>query len=147
MDTVIRALCVYVFLLVVLRISGKRTLSNMTPFDFVLVLILSETVQQAMIDDDNSMTNALLLVTTLIGLDVLLSLLKNRFPALERLIDSTPVVVMQDGELNRDRMKGERVGEDDILSAARQQEGVGRLDEIDYAVVEQTGDITIIPKR
>jgi uncharacterized membrane protein YcaP (DUF421 family) len=147
MDTVIRALCVYAFLLIVLRISGKRTLSNMTPFDFVLVLILSETVQQAMIDDDNSMTNAVLLVTTLIGVDVLLSLLKGRFPALERLIDSTPVVVMQDGELKRERMKGERVGEDDILSAARQQEGVGRLDEIDYAVVEQNGDITIIPKR
>ena len=147
MDTVIRALCVYIFLLVVLRISGKRTLSNMTPFDFVLVLILSETVQQAMIDDDNSITNAVLLVTTLIGLDVLLSLLKERFPGLGRLMDSTPVVIIQDGEIKRDRMRAERVEDDDVLSAARKQEGVSRLDQIDYSVVEQSGDITIVPKN
>lgn len=147
MDTVIRALCVYFFLLVVLRISGKRTLANMTPFDFVLVLILSETVQQAMIDDDNSITNAVLLVTTLIGVDVLLSLLKGRFPAMERLMDSTPVVIIQDGELKRDRMAAERVEEDDVLAAARKQEGISRLNEIDYAVVETSGDITIVPKN
>jgi uncharacterized membrane protein YcaP (DUF421 family) len=147
MDSVIRAFCVYVFLLLVLRISGKRTLSNMTPFDFVLVLILSETVQQAMIDDDNSMTNSFLLVLTLIGLDVLLSLIKEKSPRFARLMDSTPVVIMQDGELKRDRMKAERVEDDDVLSAARKQEGIGRLDEIDYAVVEQNGDITIVPKN
>jgi uncharacterized membrane protein YcaP (DUF421 family) len=147
MDSVIRAFCVYFFLLLVLRISGKRTLSNMTPFDFVLVLILSETVQQAMIDDDNSMTNSFLLVLTLIGLDVLLSLVKEKFPKFARLMDSTPVVIMQDGEIKRDRMKAERVEEDDVLSAARKQEGISRLDEIDYAVVEQNGDITIVPKN
>src|SRR5688572_1065521 len=132
MDTVIRALSVYVFLLIVLRISGKRTLANMTPFDFVLVLILSETVQQAMIDDDNSISNAVLLVTTLIGLDVLFSLLKGKYPRLARLMDSTPVVIIQDGEIKRDRMKAERVEDDDVLSAARKQEGVSRLEEIDY---------------
>lgn len=147
MDTVIRALCVYAFLLIVLRISGKRTLANMTPFDFVLVLILSETVQEALIDGDSSMTNAALLVTTLIGIDVLLSWLKERYPSVSRIMDSTPVIIMQDGELKHDRMAAERVGEDDILSAARKQEGKSRLDEIDYAIVEQNGDITIIPKR
>ena len=147
MDTVLRALCVYAFLLVVLRISGKRTLANLTPFDFVLVLILSETVQEALIDSDRSMTNAALLVTTLIGIDVLLSWVKERFPAISRLLDSTPVVIMQDGEMKRDRMEAERVGEDDILHAARKQEGTSRLDEIDYAIVETSGDITIIPKR
>ena len=146
MDTVIRGLCVYLFLLIVLRISGKRSLSSMTPFDFVLVLILSETVQQAMIDNDSSMTNAMLLVVTLIGFDILLSILKLKIPALGRAIDSTAVVIMKQGEIERSSMKAERVEEDDILSAARAQEGISRLDQIDYAVVEQDGSITVVPR-
>jgi uncharacterized membrane protein YcaP (DUF421 family) len=146
MDTVIRGLCVYLFLLIVLRISGKRSLSSMTPFDFVLVLILSETVQQAMIDNDSSLTNAMLLVVTLIGFDILLSILKMKIPALGRAIDSTAVVIMKQGEMERGSMKAERLDEDDILSAARAQEGISRLDQIDYAVVEQDGSITVVPK-
>ena len=147
MDSVIRGLSVYIFLLIILRISGKRSLSSMTPFDFVLVLILSETVQQAMIDNDSSMTNALLLVVTLIGFDILLSVLKLKIPALAKAIDSTPVLVMKEGKMQRSCMKAERVDEQDILSAARAQEGIGRLDEIDYAIVEQNGDISVIPKK
>src|SRR5688572_19794735 len=147
MDTVIRGLCVYLFLLIILRISGKRSISSMTPFDFVLILILSETVQQAMIDNDNSMTNAMLLVVTLIGFDILLSVLKMKIPALARAIDSTPVVIMKQGEIERSSMKAERVEEDEILSAARAQEGISRLDQIDYAVVEQDGRITVVPKK
>lgn len=146
MDAVIRGIVIYVFLMVVLRISGKRSLSSMNTFDFVLVLILSETVQQAMIDNDNSMTNAALLVTTLIGIDILLSYLKRRFPHLGKALDSTPVVIIKEGELLKDRMRGERVDEEDILSSAREHEGISRLDEIDYAVVEQNGSITIMPK-
>lgn len=147
MDSVIRGICVYVFLLIVLRISGKRSVSSMTPFDFVLVLILSETVQQAMLDDDNSMTNAMLLVITLIGFDILLSVLKHRYPSFARVIDSTPVIVIKEGGMVRASMKAERVDEDDILSAARKHQGISRLDEIDYAVVEQNGEITIVPRK
>jgi uncharacterized membrane protein YcaP (DUF421 family) len=147
MDSVIRGLCIYLFLLVVLRISGKRSLSSMTPFDFVLILILSETVQQAMIDNDNSMTNAMLLVVTLIGFDILMSILKLKIPALGRAVDSTAVVIMKQGQLERSSMKAERVEEDDILSAARAQEGISRLDQIDYAFVEQDGSITVVPKK
>jgi uncharacterized membrane protein YcaP (DUF421 family) len=146
MDTVIRGLCVYLFLLLILRISGKRSLSSMTPFDFVLILILSETVQQAMIDNDSSMTNAVLLVVTLIGFDILLSILKMKIPALGRAIDSTAVVIMKQGEIERSSLKAERLDEDDILAAARAQEGISRLDQIDYAIVEQDGSITIVPK-
>lgn len=147
MDSVIRGICVYLFLLIVLRISGKRSVASMTPFDFVLVLILSETVQQAMIDNDNSITNAVLLVLTLIGFDILLSVLKGKYPALARTIDSTPVLVIKEGKLVRSSMKAERVDEDDILAAARTHQGISRMDEIDYAVVEENGDITVIPSK
>lgn len=147
MDTVIRGLFVYLFLLIVLRLSGKRSLSQMTTFDFVLTLILSETVQQAMIDNDNSLTNGALLVITLIGFDILLSQAKRRYPAVAKLIDSTPVVIIKEGEILKGSMDGERVSEEDILEAARENQGISRLNLIDYAVVEENGHITIIPKR
>jgi uncharacterized membrane protein YcaP (DUF421 family) len=147
MDSVVRGICVYLFLLLVLRISGKRSVGSMTPFDFVLVLILSETVQQAMIDNDSSMTNAILLVLTLIGFDILLSVLKRKYPALAKMIDSTPALVIKEGEMVRSTMKAERVDEDDILAAARTHQGISRMDEIDYAAVEQDGNITIVPKK
>ena len=76
MDAVIRATVAYVFLLLVLRLSGKRTLAQVTTFDFVLLLIISEATQQALVDSDNSMINAAILVSTLAGINILMSLLK-----------------------------------------------------------------------
>ena len=147
MDSILRGLFVYLFVFLIFRISGKRTLANISTFDLVLTLIISETLQQALIDDDNSMTNAILLVLTLVGIDILLSLLKERSPRLERLLDSTPAIVVKDGECLQDVMIKERVDEADLLNAARQHHGISKLDEIDYAVVEKSGEITIVPKR
>src|SRR5215208_7445629 len=113
MDSVFRGLAVYAFLFLIFRIAGKRTLNQITTFDFVLLLIISESIQQAMIDSDNSVTNAFLLVVTLVGLDILLSLAKQRSSRLARLLDSTPVIVVEDGRLHRDRMKKERIDESD----------------------------------
>ena len=84
MDLVIRGLAVYLFLLLIFRISGKRSLRNATTFDFVLLLIIAEATQQGLIGDDFSVTKALLVITTLIGLDIGLSLLKDRWQSLQR---------------------------------------------------------------
>ena len=97
MESIVRGLVIYTILLVVFRMAGKRTLSETSSFDLILLLIISETVQQALIDSDNSVTNAALLVLTLVGADVLLSIAKQRVPSLERLLDGSPVIVMQDG--------------------------------------------------
>jgi uncharacterized membrane protein YcaP (DUF421 family) len=145
-ESVVRAAFVYTLLLVVFRLSGKRTLNEMTTFDFVLLLIISESIQQAMIADDNSVTNGALLVLTLVGMDVLLSLAKHRSRRLERLLDGFPVVIVEDGQVRRDRMVNERVDEADVLAAARELRGLERLDQIKYAVIEQNGRITIVPK-
>src|SRR5688572_20946993 len=136
MDSVLRGLIVYFFLLVVFRISGKRTLSQTTSFDLVMLLIISETTQQAMVDDDHSITNGFLLILTLVGTTVTLAWLKQRFPRLEQLLEGTPLVIIEDGRLHKDRMDSVRVDEEDILSAARQAHGLERLDQIKYAVVE-----------
>jgi uncharacterized membrane protein YcaP (DUF421 family) len=146
MDTVVRALVVYLFLLIVFRLAGKRTLSETSSFDLVLLLIISETTQQAMVAEDHSMTNGAVLVLTLVGVDILLSLLKQWYPPAEAVIDGLPVVIVKNGKLLQDRMNRERVDEADVMEAARMRLGLESLAQIKYAVLEKSGDITVIPR-
>jgi uncharacterized membrane protein YcaP (DUF421 family) len=146
MDTIIRGALVYLVLLVLFRIVGKRSLAQITTFDFVLLLIISEAIQQAMIDTDNSMMNAALLVITLLGIDVALSLLKGHSSTLEKLVDDVPLVLVEDGRPIEDRMRNARVDEEDILASARISQGLERMDQIKYAVLERSGGISVIPK-
>jgi uncharacterized membrane protein YcaP (DUF421 family) len=145
MDSVLRGLLVYFFLLIVFRISGKRTLSQTTSFDLVLLLIISETTQQAMVDNDHSITNGFLLIMTLVGTSILLATLKQFFPRLDLLLEGQPIIVVDKGKLLHDIMKKARVDEEDILSAARMNHGLERLDQIKYAILERDGEISIVP--
>ena len=145
MESVARGLAVYLFLLVVFRIAGKRTLAQATNFELVVLLIISETTQQAMIGHDDSLTNAFLLIVTLLGASVALSLLQERFPLVQRVVEGAPVVLIEDGHLQWDRLRATRVGVDEILAAGRERHGLERLDQIRYAVLEVGGGISIIP--
>ena len=146
MSSIVRAAAIYIVLLVIFRVAGKRTLNDMTTFDLVLVLIISEAVQQAMVDSDNSMTNAFLLVVTLVGIDILLSVLKHRFPSFGRAFDGRPVTLVKDGRLLERVATRERVDEDDVLSAARCLHGIERMEQIERAVLEAGGKISVIPR-
>src|SRR5688572_33196217 len=119
MEPVARGLIVYAFLLLVFRIAGKRTLSEATAFDLVLLLIISETTQQAMVDNDHSMTNGALLILTLVAADIVLSVIKQWLPFLDPVLDGTAVILVRDGKLQQDRLNRERVDANDILEAAR----------------------------
>lgn len=147
MESVIRGFVVYVFLLLVFRLAGKRTLAQSTNFELVLLLIISETTQQAMVDNDHSMTNGFLLILTLISCTVALSWLKQRFPAWDRCLDGVPTIVLENGRLHKDRMAKLRVDEKDIMESAREHQALRTMDEIKYAIVERDGQITVIPKR
>jgi uncharacterized membrane protein YcaP (DUF421 family) len=146
MDLVLRGLCVYLFLLVIIRVSARRTLGETTTFDFVLILIIAETTQQALLGQDYSVTGAIILITTLVGADILLSVIKNRFPRADRLIDGLPLVIVDQGRPLEDRMRMSRVDKEDILAAARKYQGLERMDQIKYAVLEANGGISIIPR-
>ncbi len=146
MEPVIRAAVIYFVLLAVFRIAGNRSIAQLTAFDFVLLLIVSESIQQALVSDDFSMTNAFLLVITLVGLDIMLSLWKQRFPRIEKVLDGVPVLLVHEGRKHEDRMKKERVDEGDIMAAARAKQGIERMDQIKHAVVEANGGLSIIPK-
>lgn len=146
MESITRGLVVYLFLLLVFRLAGKRSLSETSSFDLVLLLIISETIQQAMVDSDNSLTNAGLLVLTLVSTDVFLSVVKQRSPLLDQWLEGVPVVVLKDGQLVKEHADSERVDEADILEAAREQRGLERLDQIKFAVLERGGKITVVGK-
>ena len=146
MDSVIRGIVIYAFLLLVFRISGKRTLKDLTIFDFVLVLIIAETTQQALLGEDFSIINSFILISTLVLTDIGISLLKQWSPKVEKVIDSVTVVILKNGEMFKDRTEKERIDEKDILEAGRQLHGLERLDQIKYAILEVDGSISIIPK-
>ena len=146
MESVFRGAATYLFVWLIFRITGKRTLAQITTFDAVLLLIISETTQAALTDNDNSFTNSILLIMTMLGIDVMLSLIKQRLPVVEEVMDGRPLIILDRRGLRRKEMTKERVDEEDILHAARQLQGLSRLDQVEYAILEQTGEITIVPK-
>lgn len=147
MDAVLRAAVVYLFLLLVFRIAGRRMLSQTTTFDLVLLLIIAEATQQGLLGNDFSVTNAFLVIITLIGIEIALAALKRRSARIEKWIDGVPSIIIEDGRPLKDRMEKARIDERDILSAARTGYGLERMDQIKYAVLERNGNISIIPKQ
>lgn len=146
MASIIRALGTYLFLLLVFRSTGKRSLAEITSFDAVLLLIISEAIQQALIDTDNSMTNAFLIVLTLVGSDLILQKLALHSERIDKLLNGAPLVLVEDGRVLHDRMRNVRVSEDDIMEEARAAHGLERMEQVKYAVLERSGGITVVPK-
>lgn len=147
MEAVLRGVAVYFVLLIVMRLSGRRTLAQVTPFDFVLLLIIAETTQQAILGDDLSITNATILIVTLFTVDILLSYLKQFSPAAALFLDGTPTVLISQGMPDTEAMRRTRVSLDDVMASAREKHGLRRLDDIEFAVLEIGGGISIVPKK
>jgi uncharacterized membrane protein YcaP (DUF421 family) len=145
-NPVLRGICIYLFLLLIFRIAGKRSLSQTTTFEFVLLLVIGEATQQALLGEDFSVTNAFILIATLVGLDQLLSRIKQKSPRFDEITEGVPLIVVDNGQLLHERMKKVRVDEEDILEAARSLHGLERMDQIKYAIVERNGEISIIAK-
>lgn len=147
METVLRAVVIYLFLMVVFRISGKRALAKMNAFDLVLLLIIGESVSQGLMGDDFSVTTALILVTTLVVMEIGLAFIKQKSKVAERWLDDVPLIVVEDGQPLRDRMDRARVDDEDVLEAARSLHGLENMQQIKYAVLERGGSISVIPKQ
>jgi uncharacterized membrane protein YcaP (DUF421 family) len=146
MDSVLRAAFIYFFLLIMFRVAGRRTLSEMTTFDFVLLLIIGEATEPVLLGDDSSIVHAALVIITLLFLNIAMSLIKERFKFMEKLMDGVPTIIVEHGRLMQERMNTARVSRDDVMEAARRMHGIERLDQIKYAIVEVSGGITIVPQ-
>lgn len=145
MDSVIKATIVFFALWAILRVSGRRTLGEMSAFDFVLLMIIGGSTQRAITGQDYSLTNALLLVSTFVMLDVGLSIVELKWPLLRRVLNAMPMILVENGYLMSARMRRARITEDNILEAARRLHGLERIDQIKFAILESTGQITIVP--
>jgi uncharacterized membrane protein YcaP (DUF421 family) len=124
---------------------GKRSLSETTTFDLVVLLIISEVTQQAMIGKDESLTGAVILITTLMGTDLLFTLLKKPFKLFEKAVEGTPLIIVDRGKPLKQRMDKTKVDETDVLQAARSKLGLEKMEQVKYAVLEKDGTISIIP--
>ena len=131
----------------VFRIAGKRTLAETSPFELILLLIISETTQEEMVDGDHSITNAILLIITLTGMSVLLSVAKHYWPKINHVLEGRPLPLVKDGEWLKENLDKSRVDKDEVLAAARMTQGVGREDAIQDATVENDGKISVVPKQ
>jgi uncharacterized membrane protein YcaP (DUF421 family) len=146
-EAILRIAAVYLFLMLLLRVSGHRTLTDLSTFDFVLLLVISELVQQAVVSRDPSLTNAAVLCATLVGLDIVLGHVKQRWPRAARWVEGMPILLVEHGRPLVAAMRKERIDEADILAAARISRGLERMDQIRYAVLESTGGISIVPEE
>ena len=146
MVPVLRALAMYAFLLVVVRLSGKRTLAEVTVFDFILLLIISECTQQAMTGNDFSVTNGFILVATLIAVDRFSDWVSSRSHRADRLLNDVPLVLVDDGQVLEERLRWSHIRREEIMDEARKSQGLERFEQIKYAVLERSGGISIVPR-
>jgi uncharacterized membrane protein YcaP (DUF421 family) len=146
LEKVLRSILVYVFLIVGLRLAGKRELAQLNPFDLLVMLTLSNAVQNAIIGDDNSVTGGIIGATALLGINWLVVRFLYRHERVDRLIEGEPDVLMANGSINEPHLEREMITRTELETAARRQ-GFASLDEVDRAVLESGGGITFVGKR
>jgi uncharacterized membrane protein YcaP (DUF421 family) len=146
MDIVLRAAFFYCFLFVLLRTLGRRQLSSMEPFDILLLVVMGDFTQQAVTQSDMSLTGGVLAVGTIAMLGLLGAVLNFRFPRLRPVMDGSPLVLLADGELIEENLRSARITREDLLEQARLGQLAG-LDDVRWAVLETSGQISFIPKR
>lgn len=144
--TVARVAIIYLILMVLFRILGKRELSQLAPLELVMLLLIPELLSQSLIDDDFSLTNGLIAVTTLMTMVFLTSALMYRFKAVERLVEGKSTLLMKHGRFIADEMHHERVPPDEIISEMRRA-GIERLEDVKWAVLDTGGKVAIIGWR
>jgi len=145
-EKIIRPVIVYFFLVIGLRLAGKRELAQLNPFDLVVLLTLSNTVQNAIIGNDNSVTGGLIGATTLLFVNYVVVRFLFNHEKLDRLVEGNPDVLIEHGKINHDRLRKELITLTELETAAHRQ-GFASLDEVDNAVLEPGGTIAFIGKK
>jgi uncharacterized membrane protein YcaP (DUF421 family) len=145
MDLVLRTAFVFVLILVVTRAVGRRELSSMEPFDFILLVVIGDLVQQGVTQSDYSLTGVTTVIVTMSALVVFTAWLSFRFARLRPLLEGDPTLLISDGDLLMRNLRRERMTVEEIEAEARQQ-SIGSLDDVRYAVLETNGRISFITR-
>lgn len=145
-EKIIRAAAVYFFLLVAFRLTGKRQLGQMSSFDLVVLLIISNIVQNAMIGNDNSITGGFIGAATILVLNYGIARLVVANRSVERLIEGAPTVLIHNGKVIEQNLRRELLTRDELMAALRRQ-GILSVDEVRVALLEETGAITAVKRE
>jgi uncharacterized membrane protein YcaP (DUF421 family) len=145
MDIVLRAAAAFVFIFLLLRVTGRRELSTLEPFDLILLVVIGDLVQQGVTQSDMSFTGLVLAVGTFTALAVSTSWLSYRFKAMRKVLEAAPLVVVEHGKPIEHNMRAERLTLEEVAEAARMQQ-IASLDDVEWAIIEPTGQISIIPR-
>ena len=145
MDLVLRAIVGFFFVLFITRVVGRRELSSLEPFDLILLVMLGDLVQQGITQNDFSVTGMMLVGGTVALLTVLVSYTSFRFPRVRPLFEGEPVIVVQDGEPILRNLSRNRITLEELAAAARLQ-GIGKMADVRWAVLETSGNISFIPR-
>jgi|UPI0006B064ED uncharacterized membrane protein YcaP (DUF421 family) len=146
MGIVLRTALMYLVVLILLRITTRRIMRSATPLDMVVIFFFGGVATPPILGDDRSITGALLAACTLAGLHTLLSHAKRVWPVVGMITEGNPVVIYANGDWDRLAMRRMRVDPRDVMAEMRQQ-GIGQLADVQSAIVEHSGAITVVPKR
>ena len=143
---VLRGIVIYVLVMVLMRVSGKRAVGQFTPFDLVLLILIGNAVQNGINGGDNSLTGALLMAGTLILLNLAVAYATSRSRRIERLVEGVPVVLARDGKVFEQVLRRQLVSDADFHKALRQHDIVG-VSQVALALLETNGSISIVPRE
>jgi uncharacterized membrane protein YcaP (DUF421 family) len=145
MDLVIRAAVGFLFVFFLTRVVGRRELSSLEPFDLIMLVMIGDLVQQGITQNDFSVTGMLLVGSTVALMTVAVSYATFRFPRARPLLEGEPVIVLQDGKPIDRNLRRNRITHEELAASARQQQ-VGSLEDVQWAVLETSGQISFIPR-
>jgi uncharacterized membrane protein YcaP (DUF421 family) len=145
-EKILRPIIVYIFLIAGLRLSGKRELAQLNPFDLVVLLTLSNTVQNAIIGDDNSVTGGIIGATSLLAVNYLVIRFLYDHRRIDQIVEGNADILVEDGKIHEHRLKKELITKEELAAAARRQ-GFESLSEVRQCILEPGGTLTFIAKK
>jgi len=145
-EKILRSVVVYLFILLAFRFTGKRQVGQLTPFDLVLLLIISNVVQNALIGNDNSLGGGILGAATILALNYLVVEIAFRFKPMRRFLEGEPTILIHNGKILDQHLRRERITLEDLHAAIRKN-GVAGVENVRFAVLEENGQISVIPKN
>ncbi len=143
-EKILRSVVIYLFMLLAFRFTGKRQVGQLTPFDLVVLLIISNVVQNAVIGNDNSLTGGIIGAVTILALNYFVVEITFRSKRARRMLEATPTLLIHNGKVLEQNLARERITRDDLFAALRRN-GLVAPDEVRFAVLEENGGISVVP--
>jgi uncharacterized membrane protein YcaP (DUF421 family) len=145
-DIALRGLVLFLFVYLLTRVIGRRELSSFQPFDLILLIVLGDSIQQGLTQDDYSVTGAIIAVGTIATLQLVMSWSAFRFPWMRRVLDGHPIVLVEDGKVIEKNLRRERLTMDDLTEQARSNQ-IASIADVQWAIFEPSGTISFLEKK